>query len=206
MSTELEIFRIHKLPLELRRKIYEYVLVTHKQVRPSLYGMSESFALLRTCQRIYVEANDFIYHNTFNLTDHLKIAKESWVTLSQNIRFASFDWWGWSLKDPQSFKSLGRLPNLKVLTLFITRFCVEGAITNHKRQVNHQNDSSIKKFSSTNGFDALSDIRGLESVKVKNQSSNAYAIVAHVTEKEILAFQTFLTKELTQPKPIPKVR
>lgn len=198
MIADLEIFRLEKLPLELRRKVYEFALVCPKHLQHG-FRTSSGVALLRTSRRMYEEASEFFYKNTFNLTDHTKINKDDWASTSRNIKSVSFDWWGWSIKDPQTLRSIAMLPNLKVMTIVLTQYSTGGQNLLHKRQTKYQDNQSIAKFNKTNGFDALVEIRGLDVVKVRNKGPDDHGPPAIATDAEITAFETFLNSVLTKP-------
>ena len=70
----------------------------------------------------------------------------------------------------------------------------------HHRQFKFQDETSIKRFNKTNGFDVLVAIRGLQKVTVQNAASQFAA--KDLTQAELDAFAAFLTRELCQPKPV----
>jgi hypothetical protein len=80
----------------------------------------------------------------------------------------------------------------------ITQWSVDAA-PYHKRQFLFQNEDSIKRFRSTNGFDKLVAIQGLQKVTVQNCTGQIRA--KDVTQEELSAFETFLTRELTKLRP-----
>ena len=157
-------------------------------------------AMLKTCRQIRKEALPFFYRNNFNVEDinKNKVLKDNWPKLSKNLQEVSFNWWGWSLKDPATLAKLALCPNLKIFNLVLTQYCVSRTGINQRRQHLYQDEPSIKNFSRTNGFDALVKLRGLERVTVKNHvgSLSAYGIL----DSEITAFESFLNGILTQPR------
>lgn len=127
------------------------------------------FALLETCKQIYDEGRKFFWKNVFNLTDCIRVNEGYLGMIGANLTVAEFDWWGFAIKDPHSLRIIGGLPKLKVLTIVLTQYCVNGHLSDHKRQHKYQDEVSITKFNKTNGFDAIVDIRGLARVIVKNK-------------------------------------
>jgi hypothetical protein len=202
----MEIFRFQKLPVELRYRIYDFTLLSSKPLHATPNPDKKlGFALLRTCRQIYEEASPFFYRNNFKIVDPIKSLKGSWDVLRQNIKEVTFEWWGFALKDPATLRALAKCPKLKLLNINLTQYCVGGDTRHHKRQYQHQDKDSIKKFSRTQGFDALAEFRGLEKVTVSNPTGPFTAPAKEVSNEEIAALEAFLMKTLTKPKPQPTV-
>jgi hypothetical protein len=85
---------------------------------------------------------------------------------------------------------------LKVLHIIVTQWSVDPS-PYHKRQHLLQDDLTIKRFSKTNGFDALLSIRGLQKVTVQNSKRHK---APGLSDEELAAFEAVLMQRLTQPK------
>jgi hypothetical protein len=153
---------------------------------------------MQTSRQMYQETRPFFYRNTFRISDMSKQLKPIVPEFRQFLREVEFEWWGWSLKDPNLLRWFQTCENLKIFHLVVTKYCTDSI--HNRRQWSYQNDFTIKKWSGSNGFDALVLLRGLERVEVRHAQAEKKG---NATDAEIADFQAFLTRILTQPKPEP---
>jgi len=191
-----------KLPIELRYRIYEFSLIA---ATPLYQRTKESIALgtglLRSCRQVYEECINFFYNNNFVLHDTGKKFDLFKEKLGNNLQEVTVQWWGSQRRDPAIFKYLTGCPKLKILHLVTTNWVINA--THQKTQTEYQDDNTIRKFSRTNGFDNLVQIRGLRMVTVRHINDNL--VEAEVTKEELNVFEAFLMGKLTLPLPLKAV-
>ena len=202
---ERDLFRFFKLPLELRYKIYEFALFNPKGL--SLRTRNKEFAkpcnglsLMLTCRQIYKESKKFFWHNNFYLNHGAIIKLREKTDFAKKLEVIDIYWDGkWA--DAAILSNIGEYPSLRVLNISLWT----GAI-NWDRHINrnvlYQGEQNIKLFSKLRGFDQLASMRGLARVTFET-----YGDIApqrkEATEKAIKAFEEFLNRELTKPRPLP---
>ncbi|PMD54178.1 uncharacterized protein K444DRAFT_136978 [Hyaloscypha bicolor E] len=198
-SADGHIFRLMKLPLELRFKIYEYAIIANVPIRPTTAPSKIlGLALLRASRQIYRECRPFFYQNNFKINSIVKNFMPYRESVTKNVQEITFDWWGFSQKDIATLTFFAQCKKLKVLHIMITKWSVDAA-PYHRRQHTFQNEDSVKRFRKTNGFDKLVAIRGLQKVTVQN-CAGLYG-ASDVTQEELVALEAFLMRELTKPRP-----
>ncbi|TVY68928.1 hypothetical protein LSUE1_G004834 [Lachnellula suecica] len=205
-SAKFDLFRFLKLPIELRYRIYDFTIVASKPIRqiryPALHDHhTMAFALAATCKQIHEETRKFFFRNNFRIDTNKEFKLiESYIL--QNVREVTVGWWGFSKKDPATFEMLSsQCPNLKVLNLSITEYVIDIPAGHHKYQRLYRNTPETKKFRTSNGFDALVGIRGLDRINVT--LGTAFMIHKIISKEELDAFESFLNTIMTQPKPEP---
>lgn len=203
-----KVFRLQKLPIELRYKIYELALISDSGLIPSALPFDDgckqpglALGLIASCRYINAECMQFFWKNAFNLSaPTIKRLRESKQTLIQNARNFKCDWSGIFSKDSFIFGLLASCEHLETLEIVLQRSCVsDGQPTyyNRKAQRLHQTDNSIRKFNKSNGFDKLISLRDLKKVIVsKHWTLN---LDKTLTETEFKNFEQFLIKKLTTP-------
>ncbi|KAE9370692.1 hypothetical protein N431DRAFT_546473 [Stipitochalara longipes BDJ] len=197
-SADGHIFRLMNLPLELRYKIYEFAVIANVPIHPTeAPSKALGLGLLRASRQIYREAIPFFRRNNFKITDVIKRFDQYRESVIKNVQEITFDWWGFSRKDTATLALFNECKKLKVLHVVVTQWSVDPS-PYHKRQLLFQDDLSIKRFSRTNGFDALLAIRGLQKVTVQNSKIHK---APGLSDEELAAFEAVLMRELTQPKP-----
>ncbi|KAH7317698.1 hypothetical protein BKA65DRAFT_381132, partial [Rhexocercosporidium sp. MPI-PUGE-AT-0058] len=199
-SADKSIFRIRKLPLELRLMIYEFALVAYKPLHHVTAGGSETsglaLALMRTCKEILEETRAIFYQNSFRIDSVDRIVPAHLVTIQENLREVSFTWYGFSRKDGNAIKFFRSCPNLKIFNLEVTRWGSTDA-NHYKFQRRYQDVVAIKKFSKCVGFDEIVSLKGLDMVRVVDDGNSGFTVA------ERKALRDFLTPILTAPKYIP---
>jgi len=209
---ELSIFRFLMLPIELRFKVYDLTIISDKGLSFGSYeyGSERILAgiqLTATCRQIYEETRSLFWRNNFKISDFNKQTKLLVPLLTENLREVMFGWWAFKLKDPQILRMLKDCKKLKILHLRLTKWSIlsDNDSSNPRRQYLHQDEPAVAKFKRTNGFDDLLSLRGLELVTVKNDYEDRARLKPEaLSDEELKAFESFLSKQLTQPKS-PKV-
>jgi hypothetical protein len=153
---------------------------------------------MQTSREMYQETRPFFYRNNFRISDMSKQLKVIALHFQKFLREVEFEWWGWSLKDPNLLRFFQQCENLKIFHLVVTKYCTSSV--HNRRQWQYQDDYTIRKWSRSNGFDALVALRGLERVEVRHAEADKKA---DATAAEIADFQAFLNRILTKPKPEP---
>lgn len=206
-STEADLFRFQKLPIELRYRIYDFAIVAPTPIHYNRYGTgkedSMGFNLRATCKQIHEETEKFFFRNVFKLdiTKEFKLVEKY---ICSNVREVSYGWWAFAKKDPQMFDMLNyKCPSLKVVNLSVTQYCIDIPVGHHKYQWLHHNVPEAKRFRTANGFDALAAIRGLDRINV-TKAKGMYLRDVELTQKEVDDFASFLNTIVTQAKPEPK--
>jgi hypothetical protein len=201
-SLDGQIFRLMKLPLELRYRIYEFAVISERLIcvtnandNSNIIGL----ALLRTSRQLRRECTPFFWNNNFKINEVVKNFIPHRDQIAKNVREITFEWWGFAKKDVATLSFFAQCKQLKVLHIRITQWAVDNKQYHH-RQFKFQYEASIKRFNTTNGFDVLVAIRGLQKVTVQNAASQFAA--KDLTQAELDAFAAFLTKELCQPRPV----
>ncbi|KAE8442390.1 hypothetical protein EG329_003406 [Mollisiaceae sp. DMI_Dod_QoI] len=205
-SASGSIFRFQKLPIELRYRIYDFAIITQKPLRKiredTPYDKTSCFALMQTCKDIYQEARPFFYRNNFHILDIRKHEPIEPVlpALMDNMREVTFSWLGIQVREIPILKFLATCKNLKTLNVILNSCCLQqgpGSL-HYLPQKQYQNDDTIKKFRGCRSFDRLVSLRGLERINV----CRALRDPDIVDDAERKAFEDFLNRILTQPKPI----
>ncbi|KAH8667505.1 hypothetical protein BGZ60DRAFT_564706 [Tricladium varicosporioides] len=206
-SANKEIFPFMRLPLEIRDAIYEISvkILGPIRIRPSiLCTTSRNLVLNLRCasNQVLNESNRHFYRNNFHVSEMPK--DESIFNIlhkvGQNMVEVTFEWWGWAQKDPTTLAFIRSLPNVKVLNVSLTEYCINGGLKSHKKQHLFQEIQSIEKFNKSNGFDALVQFRGLEKVKVhRSPSLSLRPSNIDLNDDEIKVLEVFLNAELTKP-------
>ncbi|KAF7867343.1 hypothetical protein EAF04_005426 [Stromatinia cepivora] len=209
-----KVFRLKKLPIELRYKIYEFALISYSGLIPSNLPFDEgckqpglALGLVASCRYINAECVQFFWKNTFNLSaTTIKLLRESKQTLIQNARNLKCEWSGIYSKDSFIFGLLASCAHLETLEIVLQRSCVsDGQPTYYHRKVQrlHQADNSIRKFNKSNGFDKLISLHDLKKVTVSKHWT--LELDKTLTETEFKNFEQFLIKKLTTPVAPPVV-
>ncbi|ESZ90153.1 hypothetical protein SBOR_9458 [Sclerotinia borealis F-4128] len=200
-----KVFRFIKLPIELRYKIYDFALIlpSGSTLFRSRYRGRHTprlaLGLLATCRFINTECMPFLWKNTYNMSaPTIKDFKFSKQTLIENVRHIKCAWSGYRSQDLLVFGMIASCTKLETLEIELTPNCVEaGPYNRHKVQYLHQEDSSIRKFSRSNGFDKLISLRDIKKVIVSRRWK--MALSSFVTEEELKTFEKFLIEKLTTP-------
>ena len=162
-----------------------------------------AFNLRATCKQIHEETEKFFFRNVFKLdiTKEFKLIEKY---ICSNVREVSYGWWAFSKKDPQLFDLLNsKCPNLKVVNLSLTQYCIDIPMGHHRYQWSHYGVPEVKRFRMANGFDALVAIRGLDRINVTTPK-DMYLRDIEITQKEVDDFAAFLNTIMTQAKPEPQ--
>ncbi|KAL5331765.1 hypothetical protein ACEPPN_001303 [Leptodophora sp. 'Broadleaf-Isolate-01'] len=197
-SADKSIFRIRKLPLELRYLIYEFAMVAYKPLHHTSGTSSPTLglALMQTCKEMLEEAKPFFYKNSFRIDSVDRIIPDHFVAIRENLREVTFQWHGFSRRDGNAIKFFHSCPNLKILNLVVTQWGSTDA-NHYRRQRHHQDVVAIKKFSRCVGFDEIVGLKGLDKVRVLDSGHSTFTVA------ERKALRDFLTPILTTPKYIP---
>jgi hypothetical protein len=201
-SLDGQIFRLMKLPLELRYRIYDFAVISERLLRVTNATDNSNIiglALLRTSRQLRRECTPFLWKNNFKINEVVKNFIPHRDQIAKNVQEITFEWWGFAKKDVATLTFFGQCKQLKTLHIKITQWAVDNKQYHH-RQFKFQDETSIKRFNKTNGFDVLVAIRGLQKVTVQNAASQFAA--KDLTQAELDAFAAFLTRELCQPKPV----
>ncbi|KAH7386289.1 hypothetical protein BKA64DRAFT_711519 [Cadophora sp. MPI-SDFR-AT-0126] len=196
-SADKSIFRIQKLPFELRLIIYQFAMIgskplhRHEEDTPNL-GLAP---LMQTCKIMLEETRPVFYKNNFRIGSCDKVAADHLMIIKPHLSEVTFDWNTYGRKHVNAIKFFHTCPNLKILNLRVDNFLSNPRIW-HKQQYSHQHVASIKKFSRCRGFDDIVALRGLDKVRVKDCGSDFTAV-------EIKALQDFLNTVMTAPKYVP---
>jgi hypothetical protein len=203
-----KIFRFQNLPIELRYRIYDFVIISPNSIRyvgaGADGGKKIGLTLRATCKQIYEETEKFFFRNSFNvdLTSQFKLVPKQ--VCSKFVEVTT-EWWSLAKKDKLMFEFINyNCPKLKVLNLRLTTCPID--VSPHdwraKRQWSHRDVPEATRFRNAGGFDALVQIRGLERVNVIRGDS-----VNHdrLKDEEKDAFEAWLNTILTQEKPQPVV-
>ena len=158
----------------------------------------EGLSWMLTCREIYEECKKLFLQNSFHL-DHSAIIKLRQNDFAKNLVTIEVEWEGkWA--DATIMTDIARYPNLQVLHI---RFW--GGAIHWNRHANRnrlfQNEQDIKWFSKLRGFDELTRLRGFTKVTFDfyGDIETAYKTEAPKAKK---AFEEFLNRELTKPKPL----
>ncbi len=201
-SLDGQIFRLMKLPLELRYRVYEFAAISEGLLRVTNANDNSNIiglALLRTSRQLRRECTPFFWNNNFKINEVVKNFIPHRDQIAKNVREITFEWWGFAKKDVATLNFFAQCKQLKILHIRITQWAVDNKQWHH-RQFKFQDEASIKRFNTTNGFDVLVAIRGLQKVTVQNAAPQFAA--KDVTQAELDALAAFLTKELCQPRPV----
>ncbi|KAK0111447.1 hypothetical protein ONS95_001806 [Cadophora gregata] len=196
-SANKAIFRIQKLPFELRLLIYSFAMVGSKPLH-RYKGDTPNVALaplMQTCKYMLEETRSVFYKNSFHINSCEKVPGDYLTIVQPHLREVTFTWDTFGRKDANAIKFFHACPDLKIFNLRVDAFLSNPRVW-HRRQWSHQHVASIKKFSRCRGFDDIVELRGLEKVRVQDHGSD-------FTADEIKAFQDFLTPLLTAPKYVP---
>jgi hypothetical protein len=190
------------LPPELRYRVYEFTLVGQDSLKnykrdTGIVSKALGLALLETCRWIYNEARSFFYKNSLEIMD-IRQFQNLLPVLKDNLYNVTFSWWGFRNKDPKTLRFFASCKNLRILNILVTRYGIN--TVNHGRQYSFQNEDSIRKFVTCNGFDTLLTLRGLLEVNVRRDTGALYPSFSELSDDEIDAFEDFLSEHLTQPK------
>jgi hypothetical protein len=203
---ELEIFRFLKLPTELRLRVYDFTIKAKGTLR---YKNDDSdkkswlaLNLRGVNKQVNQETTSIFLRNNFRILDPHRNPAMSLVyeAIGPRLREVTFEWWAWAIKDNQTLAMIRNFAQLKIFNLVITRYCVNRQLHGQRRQYTHQNVDCIKKFSKSNGFDAIMTLRGLERVNVSNSKGLIAADANEVSHVEISRFEIFLNEHLTMPR------
>ena len=143
----------------------------------------------------------FFKNNFFVQGNPGEFSKNMPPSLADNLRELTFEWSGRG-KEASWIAQIGKLPNLKIF--HVTVGCLLCRVHHRppiKPNKSYQDDETIKKFSVAPGFDKLVLIRGLDWVTFSSALGEYYG----VRDADVKAFEEFLNKVLTLPKPIPVV-
>ncbi|KAM3084208.1 hypothetical protein ACMFMG_001686 [Clarireedia jacksonii] len=198
------IFRFTKLPIELRYKVYEFAVIGEKPLVHRPYHKHTDglgLGILATCHAIYQECIPFFWKNTFTVNDLPKSFQSIKEYFMRNVRKASFEWFGYRMKDPLTLQMLHKCKKLESLHIVLTGHCGSGGLYDRPQYL-FQDDPSIRRFCKTNGFDSLISFRGLKRVTVSRTAttSNYYA---SASKAEFDTFEKFLIMKLTEPVQVP---
>ncbi|KAL2065488.1 hypothetical protein VTL71DRAFT_3158 [Oculimacula yallundae] len=195
-SAEKEIFRINKLPLELRLIIYEMAMISDKPLRhtPGSTAPSLALNLMLTSKVMLEETRPIFYKNSFQIPLSKNVEPESLAAIRDHLKEVTFVWQHYTRLQSGIFKFLATCPNFKILTLKVSDWCYH-----RTKYSNQMSSSAVKKFLWCPGYDRIIAIRGLEKVRVEKLGSS----VAYLTDAEVQALQDHLTPILTKPKYIP---
>jgi hypothetical protein len=94
-----QVFRLMKLPIELRYKIYEFAIIADNPIRHTGAPSQLGLGLLRTSRQVYREAIPFLFRNNFKINDVIKGFEPCRESVIKNVQEITFDWWGYSKKD-----------------------------------------------------------------------------------------------------------
>ncbi|KAG4443272.1 hypothetical protein IFR05_001216 [Cadophora sp. M221] len=197
-SADKAIFRIRKLPLELRLMIYESAMVSYEPIHHSRGSSSPTLglALMQTCKQMLEEAKTIFYKNSFSINSVERVIPDHLVAIREHLREVTFQWYGFSRRDGNAIKFFHSCPNLKIFNLVVTKWGSNDT-THYRRQRRHQDVVAIKKFSKCVGFDEIVGLKGLDKVRVLDDGHSTFTVA------ERKAFRDFLTPILTIPKYIP---
>ncbi|PQE22866.1 hypothetical protein CJF30_00008441 [Rutstroemia sp. NJR-2017a BBW] len=198
------IFRFTKLPIELRYKVYEFAVIGEKPLVHALYNKRATtlgLGILATCHAIYQECIPFFWKNTFVVNDLPKSFQFMREYFMRNVRKASFEWFGYRMKDPITIQMLHNCKKLESLHIVLTGHCGSGGLYDRPQYL-FQDDTSIKSFSRTNGFDSLVSLHGLKQVTV-SRAATASTYYHTASKAEFDIFEVFLIKKLTEPVKAP---
>lgn len=208
---DLRIFRLLKLPIELRLRIYDLTVCSNQTLYIGSWQYSPERILagvqLRgTCRQIYDETRSLFWRNSFRINGVCEKIKPLLPLLTDNLRELTWDWWAFKIKDVTTLRMINGFKQLKIFHLRLTKYCVysdpmilPGGFT----RVNylHQSEPAVARFRRTNGFDELLSLRGLELVTVLNHHSGDIRVASgDLSGEELNAFELFLNKQLTQPR------
>ncbi|KAF8857677.1 hypothetical protein BDZ45DRAFT_726572 [Acephala macrosclerotiorum] len=205
-SAAAAILRFQNLPLELRMKVYDFMVFTKPLCKVkvgSSYTKTGPFSLMQTCKQLYQETKPFFYQNNFKLNDIHKSMKAN-PSFRENLKKVSIEWTGYHKeRDSSVFRFLATCKSLETLDIQILRTCVE---RNHTRQRLYQGMDAIKKFNKCPNFDNLVRISGLNRVTVDGAGfygSNNHSFAELPSAAEVQTFQIFLNGILTLPRDPP---
>ncbi|KAH7417872.1 hypothetical protein BKA64DRAFT_181639 [Cadophora sp. MPI-SDFR-AT-0126] len=206
-SANLGIFRFLKLPLELRLTIYDLTVRSPSRLHIGSWqycsdNIVPGIQLRGTCRQIYEETSSIFWRNHFHIYDICRKIKPLLPKLTENIQEITWSWWGFKIKDPHALRIFQEFERLRIFHLVLSKYCVYSPTRpGSSRQSLHQHEPAAAKFNKTSGFDNLISMRGLETVTVENSTSDNCKIkFEDASDAEILAFETFLVRELTKPK------
>jgi hypothetical protein len=198
------IFRFTKLPIELRYKVYEFAVIGEKPLVHGVYNKRATtlgLGILATCHAIYQECLPFFWRNTFVVNDLPKSFQFMKEYFMRNVRKASFEWFGYRMKDPLTIQMLHKCKKLESLHVVLTGHCGSGGLYDRPQYL-FQDDTSIRNFSRTNGFDSLVSLHGLKQATVsRTATTSTFYHTASKAEFDI--FEVFLIKKLTEPVKAP---
>ncbi|KUJ22861.1 uncharacterized protein LY89DRAFT_312617 [Mollisia scopiformis] len=202
-----------ELPIEMRFRVYDYImtfdnLLSYGSLVKLALRSTSGLQLRGTCQDIYNETKTIFWRNKFCIADLGKSFKMGLSELLDNLREVTWDWHALKILDPQTLIALGLCKQLKVFHLRVTRSVVFGG--DHlfdRRQYTYQDEPLAAKFSRSNGFDELLQLRGLETITVENHDHYKFWVKdKYLSNAELKAFETFLASKLTLPKKPPVCR
>jgi hypothetical protein len=211
-----DIFPFQKLPIELRDKIYKLVIGPPRYVQKYVLPLDRrrnrnigspptpptrfaGFDMMLTCRQFYNEAMPLFWRNDFKILN-TSLFKKSNHSFSLNVQNITFHWSG-LVKDGDIFTAFCNCSQLKVLTIkfgppsvmYQDRFFLPN------RNVLYQNEADAKTFSKANGFDQLTQIRGVQSISLRK----SYPVDIFPTlDADIRKFESFLMRTLTLPKKV----
>lgn len=198
------------MPIELRFKCYEFMIVAPHRLR-SVWKQTVdhdtrlsciSLPVRACCRQVSEETRNFFWKNNFAVTVFNKSFNYMLPTFLANVQKITFEWIGNLNKDRLTFNTFNMCPKLKVLNILLATSISDSY--HHRGQYLHKDKASVKRFRKITGFDALSQIRGLDKVTVGKLESVHNTPLAF-TDKEVKAFEDFLMSELTKPKARPVV-
>jgi hypothetical protein len=101
-SLDGQIFRLMKLPLELRYRIYEFAVISERLLRVANANDNSNIiglALLRTSRQLSRECTPFFWNNNFKINEVVKNFIPHRDQIAKNVREITFEWWGFAKKD-----------------------------------------------------------------------------------------------------------
>lgn len=208
-STDRDIFRLDRLPPELRIKIYEFSLLGSNDLHHASRDEKEpeaskaktlGLSLMQTGRWVYNECRPIFYQNFFHVSSYnLKHLAKIQPALAQNLQNVTFSWWGFAQKDPKVFMFLMKI-DFKVLNLLVTRYVCE--VQHHTRQRYYQSDPRGHPFNGANGWDALVQLRGLKKITVRRDPKHAtgYSDRNILTDAVLQTLEDYLMTIVTERK------
>lgn len=197
-----KIFRIMKLPYELRLMIYEFAMVSPSPLHHHHYEGKETsptlaFGLMLVCKQMLEETRPVFYKNSFQIEACEKTPQAHLMTIRDTLREVTWTWRGFNRRDANAIKFFSSCPNLKILNLIVTDWSVHPN-THHYHGHRHTHVQSVKKFNRCRGFDEIVGLKGFEKVRVEKAARSL-----HLADADIEALRVFLNTHLTKAKYVP---
>lgn len=208
----LRLFRFLDLPIELRYKIYDFTISSKKKLRHGHWDLMADqilpgIQLRGTCRQVYDETHHFFWRNNFRFFGTKEI-KSILPFVTENLREATLIHFNFKLKDKETLKMLRNCVNLETFHLRLTSYSIAPHNGQNSYTVwEYAKEPAVEKFRGMAGFRELMDLRGLKTVTVENHDIQPAAMISplDLTVEELKAFEAFVIKKITQPRPPKKL-